>query len=75
MHPRNLRVRVIRFLLFLGLLGALLSGLLSLLPQREPHTLAGTPHSTTSLNQGSERTAFTLIARKALVPGTRQNPG
>ncbi len=71
MHPRNLRVRVTRFLLFLGLL----SGLLSLLPQREPHTLAGTPHSTTSLNQGSERTAFTLIARKALVPGTRQNPG
>ncbi len=70
-HPRNWRVRVTRFLLFV----CLLSGLLSLLPQREPHTLAGTPHSTTSLKQGSERAAVALIAQKALAPDAPQNPG
>ena len=73
MHPRNWRVRITPFLLFL----VLLSGLLNLLPEREPHTLLGTPGSTTSLGRGSESTAFALVAQvaqKALALGATQNP-
>ena len=71
MHPRNWRVRITPFLLFLGLISGLLSGL----PEGEPHTLPDTPHSATNLEQGSGRAAFALIAQKALGPGAPQTAG
>ena len=85
MHARNGNVRITSFLLCLGLLSGLSSGLLgeslSLLPGHAPPTLPLTPHSATSLKQGTEPAAFAPVAQVAQVaqqvpaPAAAQDPG
>ena len=85
MHARNGKVRITSFLLCLGLLSGLSSGLLgeslSLLPGHAPPALPLTPHAATSLKQGTEPAAFAPVAQVVQVaqqvpaPAAAQDPG